>query len=121
MGLLSVDHPKVLEFIQAKREEDYSKWRFNISISVTNQFMKELHKGSKKAKKIIKAIADCAHYCGEPGVMFMEKFEEDNPTPSLKYLSLSPCGEVAMAPGETCQFSYINLAAFVLEKKFDFS
>lgn len=120
MGMLRVNHPRILEFINAKKHEDFLEWRFNISVSITDDFMQELKNGSKKAKKIFKAIAESAHYCGEPGILFMNKFEKDNPTPEIKYHSVAPCAEIAMAPGEVCQFSYINLSEFIKNKNFDF-
>ncbi len=122
MALLMVDHPQVLNFINMKREDDFASWRFNLSVGVTNVFMEAVQHDEEwtfndqtkvPAKIIFEAIAAGAHHCGEPGLIFFDHFQEDNPLPSLVYKSVAPCAEIAMAPGEVCQFSYINVAAMV--------
>ncbi|MFA5250330.1 MAG: hypothetical protein WC371_02835 [Parachlamydiales bacterium] len=119
MALLSVEHPKVLDFIRLKETADFSSWRFNLSVGITNQFMQAVNNNAfwtfsdqtqRPAKEIFTAIAQAAHKCGEPGILFIDRIEKDNPTPSLLYKSVAPCAEVAMTPGEVCQFSYLNLA-----------
>ena len=126
MALLMVDHPRVLEFVTMKREDDFSRWRFNLSVGITDAFMHAVQEdqewtfknGEKRsAKEIFQAIVDSAHYCGEPGMVFMDSFKKDNPVPSLEYKSVAPCAEIAMAPGEVCQFSYLNLAEMVQKQK----
>lgn len=136
MAVLRVNHPKIVEFIECKRQADFSCWAFNNSVLLTDEFMDKAKNNESydlvtsdgrkvdemPAREVLQKIAEAAHYCGEPGILFPERFEEENPTPDYKYEGYSPCGEIAMAKGETCQFSYINLANFVLEegKKFDF-
>lgn len=124
MAILSIDHPKVREFASSKsgkhKEDD---WKFNISINVTNNFLNAMKNGDRhifadgkevSAKKLMYDLVCSAHECGDPGLVFLERFEEHNTTPHLgKYVSFAPCGEIAMASGETCQFSYVNLANFV--------
>lgn len=139
MGSLRVDHPKILEFIAAKRDADFLDWRFNISVSCTNDFMRAVESDQEwplkddagkivqkiPARQIFTAIADNAHHCGEPGVLFMDRFAQDNPVPEIAYRGVAPCAEIAMAPGEVCQFSYINLSELIRktggEDEFDFS
>jgi len=140
MGILRIDHPMIFEFIRFKRNVNFYKWRFNLSVAVTDDFMKAVKNDEEwflknsngkiieklKARKIFDEIVKSTHYCGEPGIIFWDKFQEDNPTPEIKYASLAPCAEVALASGEVCQFSYINLSKLLKKDKngnlfFDFS
>lgn len=123
MATLRADHPEVLNFIAAKREADFSEWRLNISVFVTEELFERAENGELwglkdsrgvqvgqiEATELVNAIADSAHYCGEPGILFKDRIDNDNPTPQWQYESTAPCAEVAMAAGEACQFSYINL------------
>jgi len=139
MATIRADHPMIEEIIEIKKHADFNDWRFNISIFVTEELFEkalvgddfDLHnecgKITKKisAKKLLQKIAEAAHYCGEPGVLFFDRFNQDNPTPQWKYESTAPCAEVAMAPGEVCQFGYINLTNLFTtsktgKKTFDF-
>lgn len=133
MATLRADHPKVMEFVGAKRDVDFRRWRFNISVVVTEELFEaalagrpwELHDESGAVvntvdpNDLLAYIADCAHYCGEPGILFGDRINADNPTPQWEYKSTAPCAEVAMAEGEACQFSYINMAALVRNGEFD--
>jgi ribonucleoside-diphosphate reductase alpha chain len=131
MGVISVDHPKIVEFIQAKDNEEKNKnWIFNISINIPEEFMRLvktrenyfLSDGKKiNSSTLMDLIAESACSCGDPGLVFLERFERDNPAPHLgKYKSIAPCGEIAMAEGETCQFSYINVSAYVRRNLLDY-
>jgi ribonucleoside-diphosphate reductase alpha chain len=71
-----------------------------------------------QAKELLGKIADAAHQCGDPGLISIERLNNDNPTPTVSsYKTTAPCAEVGLAPGETCVFGYINLASFVDEQK----
>ncbi len=125
MATLRADHPGVVDFVRTKREADFSKWRFNLSVFVTEDLFEAAQKGevwnltddsgavvdTMPAAELLKEIAECAHYCGEPGILFKDRINADNPTPQWEYKSTAPCAEVAMAAGEACQFSYINVAS----------
>ncbi len=124
MGILSVDHPKIREFAALKSDKYRDlDWKFNISINLKKDFMEALKKdedytlkdGTKvNATELMDEIVGNAHSCGDPGLLFLDRFEEFNITPHLgKYVSLAPCGEIPMASGETCQFAYINVGNFV--------
>ena len=133
MATLRDDHPRILDFIRAKRNVDFFQWRFNISIFLSDALisaaqsqqmwqLKDNHGvviGEINAAKLIEEIALCAHFCGEPGILFKDRLERDNPTPQWAYQSTAPCAEIAMAAGDACQFSYLNLANFVSESSFD--
>ena len=126
MAILSIGHPKILDFISAKLSADDAPydWKFNISVNIPGAFMRVLANGGSwrlrdgktiLARRLFTHIAEAAHACGDPGVMFMERFERDNPTPDIgRYDSIAPCAEIGLVPGETCQFGYINLGNFVV-------
>ena len=121
IALLSVDHPKIKEFIKAKPESN-NNWKFNISINITDDFMSAyynnqdfyLKNGQKcSPKEILQLIANSSFLSGDPGVVFMDRLNKDNPVSSLgNYYSVAPCAEVGLIPGETCQFAYLNLNKF---------
>jgi ribonucleoside-diphosphate reductase alpha chain len=114
MGILRVDHPDILEFITCK-DQDKTVNNFNISVNVTEDFMKKLEKGedydlidprTQKAvrrlntKEVFDLIVKQAHKNGEPGIIFIDRMNEFNPTPKLgAYESTNPCvvGETLVA------------------------
>ncbi len=133
MATLRADHPDVINFIRAKRNADFAHWRFNISLFVTEELFDAASAdrnwnlrdangivvASLPAVELLDEIAQCAHYCGEPGMLFKDRIDEDNPTPQWEYSSTAPCAEVAMAAGEACQFSYVNVDTLVQDGAFD--
>ena len=133
MATLRADHPRILDFIQAKRNVNFFEWRFNISIFLSDALITAAkssqmwllkdnegrNAGEINAADLIQEIAQSAHFCGEPGILFKDRLERDNPTPQWSYQSTAPCAEIAMAAGDACQFSYLNLANFVSNASFD--
>lgn len=124
MGILRIDHPDIESFISAK--DDLRKvTNFNISVTVTDAFMQAvkedtdfglIHPNSKKVVKTVKArklfnqIVDCAWRTGEPGMVFVDRVNRDNPTPAVGQIeSTNPCGEVPLLPYEACNLGSINL------------
>jgi ribonucleoside-diphosphate reductase alpha chain len=124
MGILRVDHPDIEEFIQAKIEpNDFVN--FNLSVGVTNKFMKAVLAeeefslvdpwngkkcGKKNAKALLKLIADCAWKSGDPGMIFLDQINRLQPTPVLGEIeATNPCGEVPLLPFEACNLGSINL------------
>jgi len=130
MGILRVDHPDILEFIKCK-ENDKEITNFNISIAVTEDFMnkviadeeyslidphnkKELKK--IRAKEVFDLIVELSWKNGEPGIIFIDRINKDNPTPKLGEIeSTNPCGEQPLLPFESCNLGSINLSKVVFE------
>ncbi len=128
MGILSVNHSDILEFITAKRTGDVLR-NFNISVAVTNEFMSAVKKGKKiklvnprtkktvravPARKIFDSIVDSAWKTGDPGMIFLDEINRRQPLKSLGRIeATNPCGEQPLFPYESCNLGSINLARMV--------
>lgn len=121
MGLLHIAHPRIQEFIEAKRLRNMR--HFNISIDVTEDFMKRVAQGvsfalsdgtETNATELLRQMAKNAWHNGDPGLIFLERMNRDNALESMsRYVSTPPCAEMGMAEGETSQFGYLNLHRFL--------
>ncbi len=139
MGVLRIDHPDIREFITVKNNPE-ELTNFNISVAITDEFMERLkddgyyylinpRTGQKvareRAREIFDLIVESAWLTGEPGVIFMERINRDNPTPRLGDIeATNPCGEQPLLPYEACTLGSINLSKVVKkegkERKIDF-
>jgi ribonucleoside-diphosphate reductase alpha chain len=128
MAILNVDHPDILDFIAAK-EDSKALTNFNISVAVTNEFMEAVEKGKEynltnphnkevtgklSAVEVFKRITEMAWRTGDPGIVFIDNINKNNPTPKLGRIeSTNPCGEQPLLPFESCNLASINLAKMV--------
>ena len=130
MAILRVDHPDIMEFIFSK-ENSRELNNFNISVGVSDEFMQAVAKeetydlidprdqkkvGMLNAAEVYQTLVTQAWKNGDPGIIFLDRINRDNPTPQLGEIeSTNPCGEQPLLPMEACNLGSINLAKFVLE------
>ncbi|MHB1416283.1 MAG: vitamin B12-dependent ribonucleotide reductase [Chloroflexota bacterium] len=128
MAIMSVDHPDIAEFVTCKRDLEALQ-NFNISVAITERFMEAVEAGGdypllnprtseavkwQNAREIFDLIVESAWESGEPGIVFMDRINRDNPTPKLGTIeSTNPCGEQPLLPYESCNLGSINLARMV--------
>ncbi|HNW05273.1 MAG TPA: vitamin B12-dependent ribonucleotide reductase, partial [Oscillospiraceae bacterium] len=130
MGILRVDHPDILEFIDCKKNNSELN-NFNISVGVTEKFMEAAQKGepydlvdphTKKAvsqlsaSEVYQKIVEGAWRNGEPGILFLDRLNRDNVVPAQGEIeSTNPCGEQPLLPYESCNLGSINLSVLAKE------
>ncbi|MEN8245119.1 MAG: vitamin B12-dependent ribonucleotide reductase [Thermodesulfobacteriota bacterium] len=128
MAILRVDHPDIMEFISCKKY-DGDLNNFNISVGLTEKFMQavkadetydlidpyeKVKTGELKAAEVYGTLVAQAWETGDPGIIFLDRINRDNPTPLLGEIeSTNPCGEQPLLPLEACNLGSINLAKFV--------
>ena len=127
MGVLRIDHPDILEFIRCKESGDFSN--FNISVALTEKFMDAVDSGTSfdlvnpkdgqvtgelDAREVYDLIVQMAWATGDPGIIFVDRMNRDNPTPDLGEIeSTNPCGEQPLLPYEACNLGSVNLSRFL--------
>ncbi len=125
MAILNVGHPDIRKFIHVKEgTSDFSN--FNLSVAITEEFIKAVEEGRDydlinphtkqvvampNAKEVFDEIVDMAWRTGDPGIVFIDRINRDNPTPRLGMIeSTNPCGEQPLLPYESCNLASINLS-----------
>ena len=128
MGILRIDHPDILEFIECKL--DGGIVNFNISVAATDRFMETLQRGEEyeliaphngevvsrlPAQQVFDRIVRAAWQTGDPGMVFLDRINASpaNPTPEIGLVeATNPCGEQPLLPNEACNLGSINVAMF---------
>ncbi|MEM5782229.1 MAG: adenosylcobalamin-dependent ribonucleoside-diphosphate reductase [Candidatus Aenigmatarchaeota archaeon] len=131
MGILRIDHPDILEFINAKSKEGFLT-NFNLSVAITDEFMKALKENKEydlinprnqnivkriKARYVWNLIVENAWKTGDPGLIFIDEINRHNPTPFVgKIEATNPCGEFLGLPYESCNLGSIAIQRMVNDK-----
>jgi len=140
MAIMSVYHPDIEKFITCKAKEGEIH-NFNISVGADSTFMEAveddyylhltfpLDKNSYetlpldkiedgrwvKARDIFFKIIHGAWLNGEPGMVWLDRINQDNATPHMGDIeATNPCGEQPLLGNESCNLGSINVANFVI-------
>jgi ribonucleoside-diphosphate reductase alpha chain len=128
MGILRVDHPDILEFINSKLQGGITN--FNISVAATDRFMAALVKDERYelidprtqqvtstllAREVFEQIIRAAWQTGDPGMVFIDRINTSraNPVPEIEQIeATNPCGEQPLGPNDACNLGSLNLIKF---------
>jgi ribonucleoside-diphosphate reductase alpha chain len=128
MAILRVDHPDILDFINVKLDGQ-SLSNFNLSVAITDEFMRAVEEDGEidlinprtkepvariTARVIFDSIVSCSWRVGDPGVLFIDRINQDNVTRNLGVIeATSPCAEQPLLPFQSCNEGSINLVAII--------
>jgi len=134
MTIMDYDRPDIEDFITCKRNTNELN-NMNISVLVKDEFFDLLKKDgdvplisslinepidSIKAQLLLELIATNIWETGEPGVLFYDRMNSDNPTPHLGDIRVTnPCSESSLLDQEACDLGSINLSNHVKDGEID--
>lgn len=130
MAILNVNHPDILEFINLKGKDDSIR-NFNISVGVTDEFMKAVRDDQEydlvnprtqkvvdrlRAREVFDLICEKAWECADPGLFFLDTTQNANPTKPLGVIeATNPCGEEPLRAYESCNLGSIVLPSHLVK------
>jgi ribonucleoside-diphosphate reductase alpha chain len=126
MAVLAASHPDIEEFVDAKRGPGLEN--FNLSVAAPDALfraaagrepwpLRHPRTGAVvrtiDAQALLERVAESAWASGEPGLVFIDRVEAENPTPDAgRFEAVNPCGEQPLLPYEACTLGSVNLGAF---------
>lgn len=110
IGLLNINHPKIIDFIKLKYIPDFSNWCFDLSVVIDDDFMKKLENNDAQASEIYRILLDSMNKSSEPGIIFSNK----------KNYLCDCCAAAPLNEGEKLTLGQVNLSKFCSNNKFDF-
>ena len=132
MAVLDASHPDIYDFVAAKTESPQELTHFNLSVGVTDAFLRAVEQDGThrlvnprtgktvarvSAADLFDAICQAAHACGDPGLVFLDTVNRANPLPGRGRIeATNPCGEVPLLPYESCNLGSINLARMITRR-----
>lgn len=135
MAVLDVSHPDICDFVTAKAESPSELPHFNLSVGVTDAFLRAVERNGlhrlvnprtgkivarMPAAELFDAICKAAHAGGDPGLVFLDTINRANPVPGRGRIeATNPCGEVPLLPYESCNLGSINLARMLADGRVD--
>ncbi|MDF0645921.1 MAG: adenosylcobalamin-dependent ribonucleoside-diphosphate reductase [Nitrospira sp.] len=131
MGVLRVDHPDILDFIELKNNPR-EMTNFNLSVGLTDAFMETRRRNGRyallnprtgrpvrrlPARLVFDRLVAAAWTAGEPGVLYLDTINRANPVAHLGEIeATNPCGEQPLLPYESCTLGSINVARYLLRR-----
>lgn len=127
IGVFKHNHPETMDIIESKTKEKRELENFNLSMSVTNDYMEKLINNQSYQFPIISPngnkttayrnnmllwdkIIKNAWECGDPGLFFIDTTNRFNPFPKTYPIEcLNVCAEIALPPWSICNLGAINL------------
>ena len=135
MAVLDASHPDIYDFVTTKADSPSELTHFNLSVGVTDAFMRAVERGGTHrvinprtgktvaripAAELFDIICEAAHACGDPGLVFLDTINRANPVPGRGRIeATNPCGEVPLLPYESCNLGSINLARMITDGRVD--
>jgi len=131
MAILAVEHPDIEEFVNLKSDM-VTLTNFNISVAASDSFMAAVERNEEyelvnprngqvtrrlNARHVFRQIVENAWKNGDPGLVFLDRVNRDNPTPQLGRIeATNPCGEQPLLPYESCNLGSLDVSKFVRQE-----